>query len=158
MAITAQQRNSNALPAPEENGRVPGFVALSCTAGNQQHHSPATTAKTSTTLILGAVSLPSGQDHYPVESDRFMGIICSFPEKVPGDSATMTKRKTRAAIITLIRMVHHSTARHHPVSGADQRYLRERLGHKSSKMTEIHTHVSMKSLSNTKNPTDDFDI
>ncbi|MBE0639408.1 MAG: tyrosine-type recombinase/integrase [Bacteroidales bacterium] len=93
-----------------------------------------------------------------LESDRFMRIFCSFPEKVLGDSGTMTRRKTRTEIITLKKMVHHSTARHHSESGAELRYIRERLGHKSSKITEIYTHVTMKSLSNIKNPTDDFDI
>ncbi len=93
-----------------------------------------------------------------LESDRFMRIFCSFPEKVLGDSATMTRRKTRTEIITLRRMVHHSTARHHSESGAGLKYIRDRLGHKSSKTTETYTHVTMKSLSNIKNPTDDFDI
>jgi len=32
------------------------------------------------------------------------------------------------------------------------------LGHKSSKTTEIYTHVSMKSLKNIKNPLDDFGL
>ncbi len=145
MVFTAQQRNCKDIPAPDENSRMTGFVALACTAGNQQHPTTAAPAKTGATRIPGAVSLPSGQDHYPVESDRFMRIFYSFPEKVLGDSATMTRRKTRTEIITLKRMVHHSTARHHPVSGAEVRYIQERLGNKSSKTTEIYTNVSMKS-------------
>jgi len=31
-------------------------------------------------------------------------------------------------------------------------------GHKSSRTTEIYTHVSMKSLKNIKNPLNDFEI
>lgn len=120
------------------------------TAGNQQHPTPAAPAKTGATRIPGAVNLPSGQHHKPVKSDRFMWIFCTFPEKVLGNSATMARRKTRTEIIALKRMVHHSTAGHHPESGAELMYIRERLGHKSSKMTEIYTPVSMKSLSNTK--------
>ncbi len=157
MVITAQQRTSKGLPALVENSRMPGFVALSCTAGNQQHPTTAAPAKTGATRIPRAVSLPSGQYHYLVKSEKVMRIFCPFPEKVLGDSATTTRRKTRKEIITLRRMVHHITARHLPESGAGLRYLHERLGHKSSKMTEIYTHVSMKSLSNTKNLTDDFD-
>ncbi len=156
MVITAQQRNSKGLPEPDENSRMPGLVAFSCTTGNQQHPTPAAPAKTGASRIPGAVSFTSGQYHYTVESDSFMRIFYSFPEKVVGDNATMTRRKTRTEINTLKRMVHLSTARHHPESGAELRYLRERLGHKSKKMTEIHTHVSMKSLSNIKKPTDDF--
>lgn len=93
-----------------------------------------------------------------LKSDRFMRIFCSFPEKVSGDSATMTRQKTRTEIITLKRMVYHHTAWHHSESGAELRCIRERLGHKSTRMTETYTHVSKKSLTNIKNPTYDFDM
>ena len=36
---------------------------------------------------------------------------------------------------------------------ADLRYIQELLGHKSSKTTEIYTHVSMKNLMDLRNPT-----
>ncbi|MCD6138284.1 MAG: tyrosine-type recombinase/integrase [Deltaproteobacteria bacterium] len=39
-------------------------------------------------------------------------------------------------------------------SGVDLRYIQEILGHKSSKTTEISTHVSKKKLSTIKNPLD----
>ena len=38
------------------------------------------------------------------------------------------------------------------------RAIQELLGHKSSKTTEIHTHVSKESLKNIKNPFDDMEI
>ena len=41
-----------------------------------------------------------------------------------------------------------------PESRADLRYIQEILGHKSSKTTEIYTHVSKASLTSIKNPLD----
>jgi len=48
----------------------------------------------------------------------------------------------------------HSFATHLLESGIDLRYMQEILGHKSSKATEIYTHVSRASLTKIKNPLD----
>ena len=48
----------------------------------------------------------------------------------------------------------HSFATHLLESRIDLRYMQEILGHKSSKATEIYTHVSRASLTKIKNPLD----
>lgn len=57
-----------------------------------------------------------------------------------------------------LHCLRHSYATHLLESGTDLRYIQTLLGHKSSKTTEIYTWVSMKSLQNIRNPTDDFDL
>ena len=57
-----------------------------------------------------------------------------------------------------LHCLRHSYATHLLESGVDLRYIQELLGHKSSRTTEIYTYVSMQSLVNIKNPTDDFEL
>ncbi|MDR2924540.1 MAG: site-specific integrase [Azoarcus sp.] len=53
-----------------------------------------------------------------------------------------------------LHWLRHSYATHLLESGTDLRYIQELLGHKSSKTTEIYTHVSTRSIQNVVSPFD----
>ena len=57
-----------------------------------------------------------------------------------------------------VHSLRHSYATHLHESGLDIRYIQELLGHKSSRTTEIYTHVSRRNLVMIKSPIDDLDL
>jgi len=57
-----------------------------------------------------------------------------------------------------LHWLRHSYATHLLENGTDLRYIQEILGHKSSKTTEIYTHVSTHSIKKIKSPFDDLEI
>ena len=91
--------------------------------------------------------------------------IWLFEGQNPGDSYSETSLQevlkqalTKAGIkkpVTL-HWLRHSYATHLLEAGTDLRYIQELLGHKSSKTTEIYTHVSIKSIQKIKSPFDDL--
>jgi len=57
-----------------------------------------------------------------------------------------------------VHSLRHSYATHLHESGLDIRYIQELLGHKSSKTTEIYTHVSRRNLVAVRSPIEDIDV
>lgn len=57
-----------------------------------------------------------------------------------------------------VHSLRHSYATHLHESGLDIRYIQELLGHKSTRTTEIYTHVSRRNLVIVRSPIEDLDV
>ena len=69
-----------------------------------------------------------------------------------------TKRKAGIKIPCTLHSLRHCYATHLLEAGTDIRYIQALLGHKHSKITEIYTHVTTKSIQKIKSPFDDLEI
>jgi integrase/recombinase XerD len=97
--------------------------------------------------------------------ERYRPVLYLFEGQHQGDrySATSVEKVFRMACqkagikkkITL-HGLRHSYATHLLEAGTDLRYIQELLGHKSSKTTEIYTHVTEKSIQKIRTPFDDL--
>jgi len=91
------------------------------------------------------VWLFEGQKSGNAYSERSLELVFKHAIKQAG----ITKPAT-------LHWLRHSYATHLLESGTDLRYIQELLGHKSSKTTEIYTHVSTLSIQKIKSPFDDL--
>ena len=57
-----------------------------------------------------------------------------------------------------VHSLRHSYATHLHENGLDIRYIQELLGHRSTRTTEIYTHVSRRNLIAVRSPIDDLDV
>ena len=109
--------------------------------------------------VLSRVSLKVLKEYWRVYRPRSWLISGAKQNShlTPRTVEKILKEASRRAGITKDITVHtlrHSFATHLLEGGVDLRYIQELLGHKSSKTTEIYTHVSRRDIGRIKSPLD----
>ena len=97
-------------------------------------------------------------DHYQPDVYLFEGQHAGEPYSTTSVEKIFRMACQKAGIKKYITLhgLRHSYATHLLESGTDLRYIQELLGHKSSKTTEIYTHVTEKSIQKIRSPFDDL--
>jgi integrase/recombinase XerD len=80
----------------------------------------------------------------------------SYSEKSLESVIKKAKQVAKINKPVTLHWLRHSYATHLLECGTDLRYIQELMGHKSSRTTEIYTHVSTKSLQQIRSPFDDL--
>ncbi len=79
-----------------------------------------------------------------------------YSEKSLENVLKQSKLKAKIEKPVTLHWLRHSYATHLLENGTDLRYIQELLGHKSSRTTEIYTHVSIRNIQQIKSPFDDL--
>ncbi len=120
-----------------------------------------TKGKKDRVVPISAKTIEMLRDYYKIYKPKewlFEGQIAStqYSEKSLQSVLKNALAKAKIKKPVTLHWLRHSYATHLLESGTDLRYIQELLGHKSSKTTEIYTHVSTKSLQKIKSPFDDL--
>jgi integrase/recombinase XerD len=140
----------NLKPADIDSKR--GFIIIRAGKGNKDRLVP-----------LSMVLLEKLRTYYksykPVKF-LFEGQIKGEPYSSRSLQMVLKQSLTRAGLSEkyTLHTLRHSYATHLLEKGTNLRVIQELLGHKSSKTTEIYTHVSSTLLSKVKSPFDDLDL
>jgi len=97
-------------------------------------------------------------EHYRPENYLFEGQRRGDPYSAASLEKLLKTACERAGIVKPVTLhwLRHSYATHLLESGTDLRYIQELLGHRSSKTTEIYTHVTTQSIQKIRSPFDDL--
>ena len=111
-------------------------------------------------LPIPLVMIPTFKKYIKSYLPKNFFITGQYGEQYSASSIqTIIRRTARQAGIeqrVTPHMIRHCYATHMLERGTDLRYIQNLLGHKSSKTTEIYTHVSMRKLIDLNNPLDDI--
>lgn len=96
------------------------------------------------------------QQNYLLKTWLFPGVSLDAHLSIRSAQAIFSKASEKAGIKkqVSIHSLRHSFATHLLENGTDLRYIQELLGHKSSRTTEIYTHVTKFDLNRIKSPLD----